>query len=134
MNCQSSRDAHLLMKNPCLLTALSLDMCRGSVYPNAHSSFSIIVNTLCYMQIFLVREPLSLRHAHEMMKGTSQALPKTLRSPSAILRTIEIIQLTLYSLIITTSIIFFKYKPPISFRFNFINSNNFCLFNFGFNN
>jgi len=84
VNCQSSRDAHLLRQNYCALTALSLGMCRESVNPSLHASFAIIVTTLCYMQIFLIRRQLSLRHTHEMMKGTTQALPKMLRSPSAI--------------------------------------------------
>jgi len=84
VNCQSSRDAHLLRLNPCVLTALSLGMCHESVNPNSHAGIAIIVITLCYTQIFLIRRPLSLRHTHEMMKGTSQALPKMERSPSAI--------------------------------------------------
>jgi len=58
-------------------------MCLESVNPNSHASLATIVTTLCYKQIFLVRKPLSLRHTHVMMKGTSQALPKMQRSPSA---------------------------------------------------
>jgi len=84
MNCQSSREAHLLRQNACVLTAFSLGMWHESVSPNSYASFDIIVTTLCYMQIFLIRKPLSLRHTHQMMNGTPQALPKMLRSPSAI--------------------------------------------------
>ncbi|XP_070854664.1 uncharacterized protein [Drosophila suzukii] len=65
-------------------TCSNLGMCHESVNPNSHASIATIVTTLCYMQIFLVRKPLSLRHTHEMMKDTSQTLLKMLPSPSAI--------------------------------------------------
>jgi len=51
-------------------------MCRESVNPSSDASFSIIVTTLCYMQMTLVRKPLSLRH--------TPSVPKMLRSPLAI--------------------------------------------------
>jgi len=55
MNCQSSRNAHLFMLCSCVSTDLGLGMCRESVNLNSHSSFATIVTTLCYKQIFLVR-------------------------------------------------------------------------------
>jgi len=58
------------------VNAKFVGMCRESV----NASLAIFVATLCYMQIFLVRKPLSLWHTHEMMKCTFQALSKDLRS------------------------------------------------------
>jgi len=48
-------------------------MCREGVNPNSHESFATIVTTLCYMHIFLVRKPLSLRHTQELEKDTNRS-------------------------------------------------------------